>query len=103
MWARVKGETELALLQLPFKQAFMFRPGFIQPEHGVRSKTRLYQLGYTLTAPLYPLLQRVAATHVTTSDRVGRAMLEAARHGAPKPCLENLDINALAELARGTS
>ncbi|SMB99040.1 conserved hypothetical protein, partial [Hymenobacter roseosalivarius DSM 11622] len=28
MWARVKGQTENALLQLPFKQAYMFRPGF---------------------------------------------------------------------------
>lgn len=99
MWARVKGETERALLQLPFKAAFMFRPGFIQPEHGVRSKTRLYQLAYTLTAPLFPLIERLAAAHVTTSDRVGRAMLEAVRHGAPRPCLENTDINTLAELA----
>ena len=68
----------------------------------MRSKTRLYQLGYTLTAPLFPLIQRVAQAHVTTSDRVGRAMLEAVRHGAPKPCLENRDINTLAELARGS-
>src|SRR6185295_19788278 len=27
MWARVKGKTENALLRLPFKAAFMFRPG----------------------------------------------------------------------------
>lgn len=31
MWARVKGKTENALLNLPFKAAYMFRPGFIQP------------------------------------------------------------------------
>jgi uncharacterized protein YbjT (DUF2867 family) len=31
MWARVKGATENALLALPFKAAFMFRPGYIHP------------------------------------------------------------------------
>ena len=31
MWARVKGRTENALLRLPFKAAYMFRPGVIQP------------------------------------------------------------------------
>jgi uncharacterized protein YbjT (DUF2867 family) len=41
MWARVKGRTENALLALPFKATFMFRLGFIQPLHGIRSKTSL--------------------------------------------------------------
>ena len=41
MWARVKGATENALLRLPFKAAFMFRPAFIQPLKGARSKTRV--------------------------------------------------------------
>jgi uncharacterized protein YbjT (DUF2867 family) len=39
MWARVKGKTENALLKLPFRAAYMFRPGIIQPLHGIRSKT----------------------------------------------------------------
>jgi hypothetical protein len=43
MWARVKGKTENALLRLPFKAAYMFRPGYIQPQRGIRSKTRWYQ------------------------------------------------------------
>ena len=30
MWARVKGATENALLRLPFKAAYMFRPGVIE-------------------------------------------------------------------------
>ena len=38
MWARVKGRTENALLALPFR-AFMFRPAYIQPVHGVTSRT----------------------------------------------------------------
>src|SRR6266511_2511608 len=38
-WARVKGRTENALLRVPFKAVYLFRPGFIQPLHGIRSKT----------------------------------------------------------------
>src|SRR6476469_6135666 len=59
MWARVKGKTENALLRLPFKAAFMFRPGLIQPLHGIRSKTRSYRVFYTLSAPVLPLLKRL--------------------------------------------
>src|SRR5699024_3480848 len=44
MWARVKGETENAILALPFKAACAFRPGFIQPLDGIRSRTRLYRV-----------------------------------------------------------
>src|ERR1700716_2717253 len=39
MWARVKGKTENDLLKLPFKAAYMFPPGAIQPLHGARSTT----------------------------------------------------------------
>ncbi|QRN99946.1 epimerase [Archangium violaceum] len=96
MWARVKGETENALLQLPFKAAYMLRPGYIQPQHGVRSKTRLYRSLYAVMAPLYPVLKALLPKHVTTSEQLGRAMLEVSRRGAPKRVLENEDLNALA-------
>jgi uncharacterized protein YbjT (DUF2867 family) len=95
MWARVKGETENALLTLPFKAAFMFRPGYIQPLHGVASRTRLYRSVYAVVGPLYPILKAVASSHVTTTEQVGRAMLAVAKRGAPTAILENRDINAL--------
>ncbi len=95
MWARVKGETENALLQLPFKAAYMFRPAFIQPLHGVKSRTRLYRALYAVMGPLYPVWKALIPQYVTTSEQVGRAMLHAARRGAPKRVLENADINAL--------
>ena len=95
MWARVKGATENALLRLPFKAAVMFRPAGIVPLHGVRSKTRLYRLAYTVTRPLWPLLHAVFPQFVTTSEQVGRAMLAVAKRGAPKPILESRDINAI--------
>ena len=95
MWARVKGATENALLKLPFKAVYLFRPGIIRPLHGIRSKTALYQVFYTLSGPLLWLLQKLLPDYVTTTEQVGRAMLHAARDGAPQQHLENRDINAL--------
>jgi uncharacterized protein YbjT (DUF2867 family) len=95
MWARVKGETENRLLALPWK-AYMFRPGYIQPLKGVRSRTSWYQAVYNIVGPFYPLLRRVAPTHVTTTVNVGRAMIRVATVGYPKHILANPDINVLA-------
>jgi uncharacterized protein YbjT (DUF2867 family) len=96
MWARVKGDTENALLALPFKAVYVFRPAFIQPMHGVKSKTTLYNAAYAIGAPIYPLLKRLAPRYVTTTEQMGRAMLGVVEHGAPVRVLENGDINAVA-------
>jgi uncharacterized protein YbjT (DUF2867 family) len=95
MWARVKGEAENALLQLPFKAAYMFRPAYIQPLHGVTSKTKLYRAMYAVMGPLYPIWKRLFPKYVTTTEQVGRAMIKVARQGAPKRVLENEDINSI--------
>jgi len=95
MWARVKGKTENALLHLPFKAAYMFRPAFIQPLHGIVSKTKLYRILYIILGPFYPVLKTLFSKYITTTERVGRAMIKVAMHGAPKPVLENQDINTL--------
>jgi uncharacterized protein YbjT (DUF2867 family) len=95
MWARVKGETENALLAMPFKAAFMFRPGYIQPMHGVVSKTKWYRVMYAIMGPLFPLWKLLFPKYVTTNGQVGRAMIEVALHGAPKPIIENKDINRI--------
>jgi uncharacterized protein YbjT (DUF2867 family) len=94
MWARVKGKTENALLAMPFKAAYMFRPGYIQPLHGVRTKTRWYGAIYAVVAPLYPVLKTLFPRSVTTTEQLGRAMLSVAKNGAPKRVLESSDINA---------
>lgn len=95
MWARVKGETEDALLALPFKEAFMFRPAMIQPRHGITSRTTSYRIMYGVLGPLFPLARAIAPRYVSTTEIVGKAMIEVALHGAPKKVLENDDINAL--------
>src|SRR5207248_10750976 len=96
MWARVKGRTENALQRLPFKAAYAFRPGIIQPLHGVRSKTPVYQAFYVATTPILSLLHRLFPGLVLTTEDIGRAMLVAAKRGAPKPVLESRDISTLA-------
>jgi uncharacterized protein YbjT (DUF2867 family) len=93
MWARVKGKTENDLLKLPFKAAYMFRPAAIQPLHGIRSKTAWVQAIAVAAAPLLSLLNRVAPKYVTTTEKVGRAMIKVARDGYPRPVLESEDIN----------
>jgi uncharacterized protein YbjT (DUF2867 family) len=95
MWARVKGKTENALLRLPFKASYMVRPGVIQPRHGIRSKTRLYRVGYAALSPLVPLLKLAFPGKITDTDKISRAMIKVARSGAPKTVLENDDLNAL--------
>jgi hypothetical protein len=95
MWARIKGKTENALLRLPFKAAYMFRPGVIQPLHGIKSKTKLYNVFYTLGAPLLPILRKLFPRYITTTEQLARAMLNTAKHGAPKQIIENQDISRL--------
>jgi uncharacterized protein YbjT (DUF2867 family) len=95
MWARIKGQTENALLRLPFKAAYMFRPGVIVPLHGIKSRTLLYRIPYAVLGPILPLLNRLFPKYVTTTEKLGRAMLIAAKQGAPKPVLESADINNL--------
>lgn len=100
MWARVKGRTENALLRLPFRAAFMFRPGMIQPVEGVRSKTPWLHAIYTVLGPLMPVLQRAFSNHIVTTAEVGRAMLRVAREGYPRPVLEIRDIASMARAER---
>lgn len=92
MWARVKGKTENEILRLPLK-AYMFRPGYIQPLGGIKSKTRVYRVFYEIMAPVYPVLRRLAPNLVTTNEAVGRAMIEVALNGYPTPILDVRDIN----------
>jgi uncharacterized protein YbjT (DUF2867 family) len=98
MWARIKGETENALLRLPFKAAYMIRPGYIQPLHGIRSSTTWTRVAYAVAAPLFPVWKTLFPNYLITTEELGRAMIRAARVGCPKRILE---IPDLIELGRG--
>jgi len=95
MWARVKGRTENALLRLPFRDAYMFRPAGIQSLHGERSKTTAYRVGYILMQPLIPLLRRIFPDYILTTEEIGRAMIQVAKRSAPKRILESSEIREL--------
>ena len=96
MWARIKGETENALLALPFASAYMFRPAYIHPMKGVKSRVAMYNAILALTKGIYPVLRALFPKHTTTSENIGKAMINAALHGARRPVLESDDINKLA-------
>lgn len=95
MWGRVKGKTENDLLALAF-QAYMFRPGFVQPMDGAVSKTRLYRAAYTVTGPLIPLFKRLAPNAVNDNREIGRAMIAVAASGADTRVLTPREITARA-------
>ena len=92
MWARVKGRTENALMRMPFKAAYMFRPGMIQPMDGIRSKTPVYQMVISLVRPLFPVLQRAFPNAITTTSQLGRAMIAVAKERTASRVLETRDI-----------
>jgi hypothetical protein len=95
MWARVKGRTENTLLEMPFKAVYLFRPAYIQPLHGVRTKTAWYGAVYAVMRPFYPVWKMLFPNYVTTTECVGRAMLNVTKRGFPKPVVENRDINRM--------
>jgi uncharacterized protein YbjT (DUF2867 family) len=91
MWARVKGRTENAVIET-FRNGYAFRPGMVQPTFRTTSKTNWFRTMYAFTAPVFPLLERIAPQYAITTERLGRAMLRAARTGFPQHILENRDL-----------
>ena len=94
MWARVRGKTENALLRLPFKAVYVLRPGFIQPLHGITSRTRLYRVLYPVFLPLLPIFKSLAPKYFTTTEQLGRLVVSLAKRGDSKHLLEMPDITA---------
>ncbi|KAA3623432.1 MAG: NAD-dependent epimerase/dehydratase family protein [Bacteroidetes bacterium] len=94
-WARVKGKTENVMFAKGFKDAYAWRPGGIIPEKGIRSKTPLYQFFYTLLRPFFPLFKRMNS--MTTTTRIGVAMINILFHPQELKHLENPEINEVAK------
>jgi uncharacterized protein YbjT (DUF2867 family) len=95
MWSRVKARTEDDLERLSLT-SFVFRPNLIQPMYGVKSRTTLYRIFYTAFRPVMPMLVRALPRSVTTTERIGRAMLNIAKRSFSKRILDPADINAVA-------
>ncbi|KAA9325714.1 NAD-dependent epimerase/dehydratase family protein [Adhaeribacter soli] len=90
-WARIKGKTENELLKL-FKNAYMFRPAFIQPTPGLKNTSKYYRY----IKFLEPVLKGLFPNYICTLREVGQAMIKAMKKGYSKPILEVPDIKALA-------
>jgi hypothetical protein len=100
MWARVKGRTENRLAKLPFKAAFMFRPGLMKPTRGQKNVKVIFRM----LGLLYPLWKALSPMRVCTLEDLGLAMIQAVEAGYPKRILENKDIAQLASTGlRGRS
>ena len=95
MWERVRGKTENALLKLPFRGVYIFRPGMIEPLDGIKSKTVAYRIFYSLFKPVLPLLRSAMPRHVLSTRQMGQAALTVVRSGARKRVLESADIALL--------
>jgi hypothetical protein len=92
MWARVKGKTENQLMQMSFRKAYMFRPGYIQPTKGLNNAYAIYKV----ISPLYPLWKLLFPKYVSTLKEIGMAMINTVNKGYEKQILEVKDIIELA-------
>ena len=97
MWARVKGEAENYVRGLPVR-SYLFRPGFIQPLKGVRSRTAIYERLYAVIRPIVPVLRSAFPNAITTTVEVGRALIRVVREQPDDVVLEQRRI---VELGRG--
>lgn len=88
MWARVKGMTENRLMELPFKTAYMFRPGFIKPLKEQRNAHTISRIA----GALYPLMNIFVPKYICTMEELAGAMVLVVKAGYPKQVLENSDI-----------
>lgn len=93
MWARVKGKTENHLILLGFRDAYMFRPGFLFPTPGLKNTLKAYR--YVTWA--YPTLRRFFPRHVCTLQELGLAMINCTTKGFERSVLEVTDIVEMAK------
>jgi nucleoside-diphosphate-sugar epimerase len=94
MWARVKGKAENKVLNKGFNDAYAFRIGVVIPEKGIKSRTNWYQIFYSIMRPFYSLLKK--SKNITTTTKVGLAMINSLTSSSENKHLENKEINQMA-------
>ncbi len=88
MWARIKGKTENDILKLPFKYAYAYRPGYIQPIKGLKNTYKAYKF----LSPFYPICEILFPKYVGTLEDLGNSMINVTLNGYDKKALECVDI-----------
>jgi uncharacterized protein YbjT (DUF2867 family) len=90
MWARVKGRTENALMRLPFRGVYNFRPGGMTPVKGQKNVKTLFKV-------FIPVFSLLMPKWMCSLDELGQAMIHAVTKGYAKQVLEIKDIKVLAK------
>jgi hypothetical protein len=91
MWARVKGKTENDLMKLPFKAAYMFRPGFMRPVDGQRNIKSIFKV----VEFIYPFFKALFPNGGCRLEDLGTAMIYVSSIGYSKRILDNRDIDMI--------
>lgn len=99
MWARIKGKTENMLFNMGFNDVYAFRPGGIIPEKGTKPKVVYIQLILSIFRPLFPILKLFPA--ITTTSRIGQAMINVLLTPINKKVLMGSDINQICKRHTG--
>lgn len=93
MWARVKGRTENKLLSMPFKHAYMFRPGYLHPTPGLKNTHRYY----AYISWLYPAVKLFLPKRINSLRELGLAMIHIVQRGYDRSIIGVKDIHELAK------
>jgi uncharacterized protein YbjT (DUF2867 family) len=93
LFAKLKGKTENALLQLGFNKITIARPDAINPKHKHKNAPLAYKLGF----PFYPLVERFAPSKIIGSVQLAKALLYLAKNAGEKNTYENMELRMLGE------
>ena len=93
LFAKLKGKTENALLQLGFINLTIARPDAIWPKHKHKNAPFAYKLGF----PFYPLIERFAPSKIIGSVQLAKALLWLAKNPGEKNTYENMELRMLGE------
>jgi hypothetical protein len=97
-WTRVKGKTENDLMELPFKQVYAYRPGFMKPIPGQKNSHRFYNY----INWIFPLGKKLFSEWFNTMEEVGLSMICITEEGSEEKIIAGKEISRLARLERRT-
>lgn len=91
MWARIKGKTENALIGLPFKNVYSFRPGFIIPLKEQKNVRLIYKILNLIYPYIFP-------NQTLSYEEMVTALVNVLEIGCLKNILEIKDLKLISKL-----
>ncbi len=92
MWARVKGKTENALKQMPFKNEYNFRPSLMKP---TKEQKHLYGYNRWVHKIFHPFFSLFFPS--CTIQEIGKVMINVTIKGYSKNIFDEKDIKMMAQ------